>query len=138
MRVSEDLSVTATPARHGPEGGDRGPVIGFVLNDDVYVSGDTVWYEGVAEVARRFPIRAAILFMGAARVAAAGKAALTMTADDGLEAARALRDAKLVPLHYEGWAHFTESRAMISEAFARARLAKRLLWLEPGKSTMVL
>src|SRR6185312_3809228 len=25
------VRVTATPARHGPEGGDRGPAIGFVL-----------------------------------------------------------------------------------------------------------
>jgi hypothetical protein len=39
--------VTATPARHGPAGGDRGPVIGFVLRisdgslPPVYVSGDT-------------------------------------------------------------------------------------------------
>src|SRR5690349_17745751 len=48
------VRVTATLARHGPPGGDRGPVIGFVLDDAVYVSGDTVWYEGVAEVAQRF------------------------------------------------------------------------------------
>jgi L-ascorbate metabolism protein UlaG (beta-lactamase superfamily) len=67
------LRVTATPARHGPPNGDRGPVIGFALalaNDPertVYVSGDTVWYDGVAEVGRRFRPDVAILFMGAAR-----------------------------------------------------------------------
>ena len=68
-------TVTATPARHGPAGGDRGPVIGFVLTDcnagenTTYISGDTVWYEGLAEVAARFEIHYAVLFMGAARVA---------------------------------------------------------------------
>ena len=72
------VTVTATPARHGPANGDRGPVIGFVLTDSsagentTYISGDTVWYEGVAEVAARFRIRYAVLFMGAARVEAVG------------------------------------------------------------------
>ena len=68
------LSITATPARHGPAHSDRGPVVGFVLEiagagpEAIYVSGDTVWYEGVAEVARRFPVKVAVLFMGAAQV----------------------------------------------------------------------
>jgi L-ascorbate metabolism protein UlaG (beta-lactamase superfamily) len=49
------LRITAAPARHGPAGMDRGPVVGFALAfaDDaesiVYVSGDTVWFDGVAE-----------------------------------------------------------------------------------------
>jgi hypothetical protein len=53
------IRVTATPARHGPATGDRGPVIGFLLDDPavdapaIYISGDTVWYDGTAEVARR-------------------------------------------------------------------------------------
>lgn len=56
------LTVTATPARHGPAGIEplSGDVIGFVLTSKdeshrpVYISGDTVYYDGVAEVARRF------------------------------------------------------------------------------------
>ncbi len=70
------LRVTATPARHGPAHLERGPVTGFLLRvlDDpdsaLYVSGDTVWFEGVAEVAARFAVRAAVLHMGAARVPA--------------------------------------------------------------------
>lgn len=42
------LRVVGTPARHGPQGADRGPVTGFVFwaSDEpdysVYVSGDTV------------------------------------------------------------------------------------------------
>ena len=85
------LRVTGTPARHGPAGGDRGPVTGFVLTfadapeRSVYVSGDTVWYEGVAEVARRFVVDVAFLFMGAARVREVGPAHLTFSAEDGVE-----------------------------------------------------
>ncbi len=97
------LRVTGTPARHGPPDGDRGPVTGFVLTtaesprDAVYVSGDTVWYEGVAEVGRRFDVKVAILFMGAARVPEVGPANLTFTADEAVEAARAFADAIIVP-----------------------------------------
>lgn len=137
------LRVTATPARHGPPDGDRGPVTGFVLaladqpERGIYVSGDTVWYEGVAEVARRFQIDAAFLFMGAARVREVGPAHLTFTAADGIAAARAMPDAVIVPLHYEGWMHFSEGRADIEHAFAAAGLGSRLQWLPPGRATAV-
>jgi L-ascorbate metabolism protein UlaG (beta-lactamase superfamily) len=132
------LRVTATPARHGPAGGDRGPVIGFALSlreseKVIYVSGDTVWFEGIAEVARRFDVQAAILNLGAARVAAAGPAAITFTAAEGVEVARAMPDATIVPLHYEGWEHFSESRVEIDDAFARAGLASRLRWPQAGE-----
>lgn len=137
------LRVTATPARHGPPGGDRGPVIGFVISiadehPSVYVSGDTVWFEGVAEVAQRFDIRVAILNLGAARVAAAGSAPLTFTAVEAVEVARAMPDATVVPLHFEGWAHFTESRAEIEEAFARAGLSSRVRWPQAGEPITLL
>jgi L-ascorbate metabolism protein UlaG (beta-lactamase superfamily) len=133
------LRVTATPARHGPAHLDRGPVIGFVLEPAgrkgpaVYLSGDTVWYDGVAEVARRWSIAVAVLFMGAARVDAVGPWPLTMTAEDGVAAARAMGDASIVPLHFEGWSHFSESREEIDAAFAQAGLAGRLRWTEAGR-----
>ncbi len=129
------LRVTGTPARHGPAGGDRGPVTGFVLSfagsseNAVYVSGDTVWYEGVAEVSKRFSIRVAILFLGAARVLEVGPAPLTFTAEDAVQAARAFAEAAIVPLHYEGWAHFSQSRQQIQAAFASAGLEGRLRWI---------
>jgi L-ascorbate metabolism protein UlaG (beta-lactamase superfamily) len=126
------LRVTATPARHGPAGSDRGPVIGFVLafsdgaRPTVYVSGDTVWYDGVAEVGRRYSPDVVVLFAGAARVREVGSDHLTFTATEAVMAARAFPDALVVPLHFEGWAHFSESRADIERAFAAAGLADRL------------
>ena len=135
------LRVTAIPARHGPAHLDRGPVIGFVLTYSnapdygVYVSGDTVWYEDLCKVSRRFSISVAILFMGAARVAAVGPWHLTFTATEGVEAARAFKDAMIVPLHFEGWEHFSESRDEIQAAFREAGLESRLRWLERGHAT---
>jgi L-ascorbate metabolism protein UlaG (beta-lactamase superfamily) len=132
------LRITGTPARHGPVGGDRGPVTGFILNftdapeDCVYISGDTVWYEGVEEVARRFKVTTAVLFMGASVVPQVGSGHLTMTAAEGVFAARVFGNARIVPLHCAGWEHFTESRADIHRTFAAAGLQGRLCWLEPG------
>ncbi len=133
------LRVTATPCRHGPAGMDRGPVVGFVLQPSdapertVYFSGDTVWYEGVAEVGRRFSPRVAVLNLGAARVAEVGPFPLTMTAAEAVEAARALAPAAVVPLHFEGWAHFSEGRQEIERAFQQAGLADRLRWPHPAE-----
>src|SRR5262249_60009714 len=69
------LVITATPARHGPAGIEplSGDVVGFALSSGnqsvppVYITGDTVWYDGVAEVARRFRASVVILFAGAAQ-----------------------------------------------------------------------
>jgi L-ascorbate metabolism protein UlaG (beta-lactamase superfamily) len=133
------LRIIATPARHGPEGHDRGPVIGFVLffadapQQALYFSGDTVWYEGVAEVAHRFSIRAAILNLGAARVPEVGAFHLTMTAQEAVEAARAFAGATIVPLHFEGWAHFSEGREQVDAAFSAAGLEHRVHWPEHGR-----
>lgn len=137
-RDGRTLRITGTPARHGPLGGDRGPVTGFVVNftdapdDCVYISGDTVWYEGLEEIARRFKITTAVLFMGAAVIPQVGRAHLTMTAAEGVFAARVFSHARIVPLHCAGWEHLTQSRAEIQQAFSDVNLQGRLCWLEPG------
>jgi L-ascorbate metabolism protein UlaG (beta-lactamase superfamily) len=134
------LRVTGTPARHGPEGGDRGPVTGFFLqladapDSAAYVSGDTVWYESLTEIHRHARIQRAVLFMGAARVPEVGPAHLTMSAADGVAFARAFPDATIIPLHFEGWRHFSESRPQITAAFAEAGLESRLRWPEAGRA----
>ncbi|WP_338822230.1 MBL fold metallo-hydrolase [Bradyrhizobium septentrionale] len=61
------LLVTATPARHGPVGVDAGDVVGFALGieqpgDLLYVTGDTLWFEGTADVAKRFSPKLVVLF----------------------------------------------------------------------------
>jgi len=137
------VTITGTPCRHGPAGMDRGPVTGFILSfsntagPTIYISGDTVWYDGVAEVANRFRVDIAVLFMGAARVSEITKSPLTMTAEDGIAAARAFPDAKIAPLHYEVWAHFSESREVITAAFRSAGIERRLHWLPAAKPTVI-
>lgn len=132
------LHVTATPARHGPAHSDRGPVIGFLLAWEshpagaIYLSGDTVWYEGVEQVRARGPVQAVVAFVGAAKVMVAGDDPLTLTAAEAADLARAFAPATVVPVHFEGWEHFTETRRHVERAFAAAGLASRLQWLTPG------
>lgn len=137
------LRVTATPARHGPAGIEAivGDVTGFVISsiaperDLVYVTGDTVWYEGVAEVARRFDPAAVLLFAGAARTR--GPFHLTMDTNDAVEAASAFRGAAIVPLHHAGWAHFTQSQDDLVWTFEAMGLRDRLRPVTPAGTIAV-
>ena len=135
------LSVTATPARHGPAGIEplAGDVIGFVLSPKdhppIYVSGDTVWFDGVAEVARRFRCGLVLPFAGAAQTR--GPFHLTMDTNDAIETARAFPDALIVPLHTDGWAHFRQSAQDLRASFDALGFGKRLRLLEPGVATAI-
>ena len=67
------MTVTATPCRHGPVGSRPivGDVIGFALawagqeHGALWISGDTVLYDGVREVGARLDVGTAIVHLGA-------------------------------------------------------------------------
>ena len=135
------LTITATPARHGPAGIEplAGDVIGFVLASKqgrpIYISGDTVWYDGVAEVARRFMAGVVMPFAGAALTR--GPFHLTMDTNDTIETARAFADAVIVPLHIDGWAHFKQNAGDLRASFDALGFGARLKLLEPGVATQI-
>lgn len=137
---ADRLVVTATPARHGPVGIEpiSGDVVGFVVGgeragDLVYVTGDTVWYEGTAEVARRYSPRIVIVFAGSAEPR--GTFHMTMNTNDVIATAHAFPTAQIVAVHNDGWGHFKESAEQLAAAFATLGLASRLTTLEPGRPT---
>jgi L-ascorbate metabolism protein UlaG (beta-lactamase superfamily) len=137
------LTITATPARHGPAGIEplSGDVIGFVLSSNapgsrpIYITGDTVWFDGVAEVARRFPAGVVLPFAGAAQTR--GPFHLTMDTNDTIETARAFPDATIVPVHTDGWAHFKQSAGDLRASFDTLGFGARLRILEPGVRTLI-
>ncbi len=136
------VRVTATPARHGPPGIEpiSGEVVGFALGlttpgDAVYITGDTVWYEGVAEVARRCTPRLVMVFAGSAEPR--GKFHVTMDNNDALEVAHAFPQAKIAIVHNYGWAHFKETSEEAAEAFKTLGLADRLVTLPPGQAVTI-
>ncbi|MET8137903.1 MBL fold metallo-hydrolase [Streptomyces sp. NPDC005251] len=138
------LRVTAVPAQHGPDGSLPlvGEVTGFVLSGErlpkVYVSGDNASLDVVREIAgREGPFDVAVLFAGAARTPLVPAAPLTLTSEDAARAAEILGAARVVPLHFEHWGHFTQDGSTLTKAFADAGLTDRLRLLEPGASTQV-
>lgn len=136
-----DLKITATPARHGPPGSlpIAGHVIGFMLehpslDGPLYISGDTVWFGGIEEVAKRFRPTISFLHLGSVRFPISGPFRYTFDAREGVTAANALGSKTIIPIHYEGWTHF---RQPTSETFALLdkELGARVKRLERGVRT---
>jgi len=134
-----DLTVLAVPAVHGPEDGERdadgnvnAEVTGFVLSGPglpvIYVSGDNASMRAVAEISRRVPdVDVAVLFAGAARVPAKFRGRpLTLDSRRAAAAAAVLGAGIVIPAHYDGWAHFSETGADLVTAFDEAGLASLL------------
>jgi L-ascorbate metabolism protein UlaG (beta-lactamase superfamily) len=135
------VEVTAVRADHGPPevAPKNGPVIGFVLRGEklptVYVSGDNASVDVVREIAAEHePIDSAVLFCGGAEVPEiwGEGASLTLTPEAAVEAARLLDDAPIIPVHQEGWAHFSFGPEELRRAFADAGLGDRLRPVAPG------
>jgi hypothetical protein len=117
-----------------------GDVVGFALGiqqpgDLLYISGDTVWFEGTAEVARRFSPRAVVLFTGAAEPR--GRFRMTMGSEDAIEAAHAFPDSRLFAVHNEGWVHLRETQAQLAEVFSKFQLTRRLTLFEKGRPVVI-
>jgi L-ascorbate metabolism protein UlaG (beta-lactamase superfamily) len=137
------IEITATPCRHGPPLSHPivGDVVGFALRWDgqengvLWISGDTVLYDGVLEVPARLRVDTALLHLGGVRFPVTGPLRYTMTAAEAVELCRVLRPRTAIPIHYEGWKHFREGRAAIERELAGAPqdVRDRFRWLPIGE-----
>jgi L-ascorbate metabolism protein UlaG (beta-lactamase superfamily) len=126
--------------RTRPIGGD---VVGFALRWDgqehgvLWISGDTVLYDGVREVADRLEVDTALLHLGGVRFPVSGPVHYTMTAKQAVELCRLLRPRVAIPIHYEGWKHFREGREALERELASAPedVRRRFRWLPIGVAT---
>jgi len=141
-----ELSITATPARHGPIGTNwlAGDVVGFAIDGPMlrwgtlYVTGDTHWFAGTAAMLGRFPrLRTILAHVGAARF---GHFALrrwlrfSMDAREARIMADHLAPRQIIPIHYDGRSHFSEGRDALERVFADADPAAGLRFLPRGAS----
>jgi L-ascorbate metabolism protein UlaG (beta-lactamase superfamily) len=135
------IEVTATPCRHGPRfsGPVVGDVVGFALRHGdragaLWISGDTVLYDGVRQVADLVPVDVAILHLGGVRFPVTGPVRYSMTGADAVSLCEQLQPRVVVPVHYEGWQHFREGRAAAEREFSRApaAVARSVQWLPLG------
>jgi L-ascorbate metabolism protein UlaG (beta-lactamase superfamily) len=101
----------------------------------LYVSGDTVFFGGIKNIARRFQVSVAVIHFGGVKFAVSGPARYTLTSAAGLQVARALRARTVVPIHFEGWSHFRTPRSDIESTFAAAGMADALRFPAPGIPT---
>ncbi|MDT6987678.1 MBL fold metallo-hydrolase [Streptomyces lusitanus] len=137
------VTVTGVPSVHGPGPREKvepftGQVVGFVLTGEglptVYVSGDNASLHAVREIADRFaPVDTALIFAGAPRFAALfDDQCLALDSTQAAQAAEVLGARRVVPVHYDSWAHYTEGRDSLQAAFTAAGLAERLDWGRRG------
>jgi L-ascorbate metabolism protein UlaG (beta-lactamase superfamily) len=141
------IEIIATPCRHGPPLSRPlvGEVIGFALRWDgqsqgaLWVSGDTVVFDGVHEVVRRVPVDIALLHLGAVRFPVTGPLRYTMTAREAVALCAAMQPRTAIPIHYEGWKHFQEGREAIERELARAPedVRRRIRWLAIGERELI-
>jgi L-ascorbate metabolism protein UlaG (beta-lactamase superfamily) len=139
------IEITATPCRHGPPLSRPivGDVIGFALRWEgqehgvLWISGDTVLYDGVREVADRLIVDTALLHLGGVRFPVTGPLRYTMTGREAVELCALVRPRVVIPIHYEGWKHFKEGRDAIERELQDAPqdIRERVRWLPIGART---
>jgi L-ascorbate metabolism protein UlaG (beta-lactamase superfamily) len=111
------VAITRTGGRHGTGeiALELGPVSGFVV-DDVYIAGDTIWCDDVAEAIGRHHPRMAVVNGGGARFLDSGP--IVMTVADIHEVVA--RVPQVVVVHLEAINHCYDSRALIRAAVPEA------------------
>ena len=110
-RGEQRLRVTAVPGRHGPGFADAllpdvmGSVVEFAVRGTprltLYITGDTLFRPGLAEIPRRFgEIDAMLIHLGGTRVLG-----LLVTMDDrqGTELTHLINPGRTVPIHYDDY-----------------------------------
>ncbi|RYG54410.1 MAG: MBL fold metallo-hydrolase, partial [Chitinophagaceae bacterium] len=143
-----NLRITATPAQHRPAWIPEfisGKVIGFIIEFDgqkngvIYISGDTVYFKGIDEVASRYKIDVGIVHVGAVQfryLSGAGK--YTMDSKDLVKSAGILNPNIIIPIHQRGWSHFKEKETHLRQILKEAAATKdKTLFLQSGARTEI-
>jgi L-ascorbate metabolism protein UlaG (beta-lactamase superfamily) len=143
-----NLRITATPAQHRPWWLPEvisGKVIGFIIEFDgqengaIYISGDTVYFKGIDEVAGRFKIDIGIFHVGSVQFRyLTGFGEYTMGSKDLLKSVRVLNPNVIIPVHHKGWTHFKENEHDLKNILTSSELTRyRTLFLKSGEKTKI-
>jgi L-ascorbate metabolism protein UlaG (beta-lactamase superfamily) len=137
------VRVTSTPGTHGPPVVERflPPVMGSVLEFHpaadrtalrLYITGDTLVFEGLREIPRRFPeIDLGLFHLGGTRIMGL---LLTMDAEQGVEAIRIIDPREVIPIHYNDYEVFRSPLEDFKQAVASAGFEDRMRYLSHGET----
>jgi L-ascorbate metabolism protein UlaG (beta-lactamase superfamily) len=125
-RGEQRLRVTAVPGRHGPGIADAllpevmGSVVEFTVAGRprlvLYITGDTIYRPGLAEIPRRFPrIDTMLIHLGGTRVLGL---LLTMDGRQGTEMTRLIKADRTIPIHYND---YRVMKSPLEDYLSRAR-----------------
>jgi L-ascorbate metabolism protein UlaG (beta-lactamase superfamily) len=138
------VRVAATPGKHGPGVVEvvLPPVNGHVLDFGraggapaafrLYVTGDTLVHDELAEIPRRYPaIDLALFHLGGTRILGL---LLTMDAEQGVEAIRIVDPRELIPIHYDDYEVFRSPLDDFRRAVEAAGYSDRVRYLARGET----
>jgi L-ascorbate metabolism protein UlaG (beta-lactamase superfamily) len=101
----------------------------------LYITGDTLLFDGLAQIPRRFPdIVACLIHLGGTRVAGV---LLTMEGAHGVEALRIVGPARAVPIHYDDYTVFKSPLEEFRRAAEQADLETEIVYVARGETVML-
>lgn len=141
------FKITGIPCQHVP----GGEVTGFVLETDsfgvdeksglpnaVYFTGDTVYFDELAEIGNKWHVMVAIFNLGEGSMETPkGKIQITMNGKDAVKLFREIKADVLVPLHFESWSHFAEDKDNMIKTFEQEGIMDKVCLLTPGEPKKV-
>jgi L-ascorbate metabolism protein UlaG (beta-lactamase superfamily) len=110
-----------------------GPGFGFDGQPDLrlYITGDTIMYEGLREIPERHPeIDLALIHLGGTRVMGL---TVTMDAEQGVELLRTVRPGIAIPIHYDDYEAFKSPLEDFVSAVEAAGLEDAVRYLRRGE-----
>lgn len=137
-------TIRAMPGRHAPSMLSialpevMGSLLEFRRADDesvvalrMYITGDTIMYEGVRAIAEREPvIDVAFLHLGGTRVMGM---TVTMDGDQGVELLETIRPRLAVPIHFDDYEAFKSPLSEFRTAVETAGLADHVRYIARGE-----
>jgi L-ascorbate metabolism protein UlaG (beta-lactamase superfamily) len=140
LRGDHELRVTSVPGKHAPDplGFLLPSVMGSVLDLvqggrhvlRLYITGDTLFHDRLAEIPRRCPdIDLCLIHLGGTRVA---RILLTMDGAQGVRALQLVHPRAAVPIHYDDYTVFRSPLSDFEEAVASASLETEIRYVDRG------
>ena len=136
------LRVTSMPGKHAPSALSLAlpDVMGSLLEFSagsapvfrLYITGDTIMYEGLREIPQRHPeLDLALIHLGGTRVMGV---TVTMDAEQGVELLETVRPGLAIPIHYDDYEAFKSPLDEFVSAVNAAGLDDRVRYLRHGEA----